>query len=112
MGSKTLELFLEVLDSEHPETFWALDGTANGFRSEGICGHAKVTYRQTLELRTGVPGAKHLKTLDSIDNLASVLNFQGKSEDAGGNISKGAQNWDNSGRPRQSQHARQHVQGG
>ena len=52
------------------------------FRISSKYTEAEQMYRQTLELREKVLGQEHPSTLDSMNNLALVLDSQGKYDEA------------------------------
>ncbi|OAG04125.1 uncharacterized protein CC84DRAFT_1207310 [Paraphaeosphaeria sporulosa] len=78
MSVTSMEVRSEVLGEQDAETLTSMEMVGLARTLGGKYGEAETMYRQTLALKEKVLGDKHRDTLGSMNNLASVLNSQGK----------------------------------
>lgn len=80
--TKALEIRLNILGKEHPDTATSLNNLAGLYDSQGYHTEALRLYQQALELRRKVLGEEHPDVGTSLNNLAQLHDLQQRYEEA------------------------------
>ena len=78
----TLQLRIESLGVEHPDTLTSMNNLANTFADQGGMVSAIELHRAVLEIRVRIVGRLHPYTLNSMSNLALALEEHGETFEA------------------------------
>ena len=76
--AQVMEMRIDVLGKEHPDTLASMDNLAIVLRHQGNYEEARLLHQQALDWREKVLGKEHPDTLTSMDGLAYALWSQGK----------------------------------
>ncbi|PCD23156.1 hypothetical protein AU210_014679 [Fusarium oxysporum f. sp. radicis-cucumerinum] len=81
-GIGAVELRIEILGEEHPDTLKSMGNLASTYRNQGRWKEAEELEVDVMEIRKRVLGEEHPSTLTSMGNLASTYRNQGRWKEA------------------------------